>query len=42
MIATAMFLTEGKTANQAVLHVLSYLNHLATGNVKGNIRKYYN
>ena len=30
------------TLSQAKLHVLSYLNDLATGNLKGNVRKYYN
>ena len=34
---TAKLLTERKTG----LYVLSYLNDLATGNIKGNIRKYY-
>ena len=29
------------TLSQTGLHVLSYLNDLATGNIKGNVRKYY-
>ncbi len=35
-------MAKGKTASQTGLHILSYLNDLATGNLKGNVRKYYN